>query len=195
MQHGAEKDGTRSTEHLPYKFDPYEWSARVVVDKDTLGVPFTVYILITPPSLTSDPLAGKDPLDWIKSKYYSGEVAAMTGFGGRSYGSTNADVSAEIIEGYVSLNEKLKEFIGTLEPEAVEEHLRGHLLWKVGKSGRGENKEVDLSKLPTLEVTVFSAKLKRVRDDIPIPIYEDAVEHPDITKGKQGGTKSQETFS
>lgn len=59
----------------------------------------------------------------------------------------------------------------------------------------GENKEVDLSKLPTLEVTVFSAKLKRVRDDIPIPIYEDAVEHPDITRGKKGGTKSQETSS
>ena len=111
----------------------YRRSARVIVDKDTLGVPFTVYILVTPPSLTSDPLAGKGPLDWIKSKYYSGEVAAMTGLGGRTYGTAITNKDAEIIEGYVSLNDKLKEFIGTLEPDAVEEHLKGHLLWKVGK--------------------------------------------------------------
>ena len=45
--------------------------------------------------------------------------------------------------------------------------------------------------MPTLEVTVFSSKLKGVRDDIPIPIYEDAVEHPEVTRGKQGGTKSK----
>lgn len=106
-------------------------SARVIVDKDTLGVPFTVYILVTPPSLIGDPLAGKDPLDWIKSKYYSGEVAAPTGLGGRTYSST--ETNAVIIEGFVSLNDKLKEFIGTLEPDDVEKHLQSHLIWKVGK--------------------------------------------------------------
>jgi len=180
MQHGV---GIGSP---PFKYDPYEWSARVSVDKDTLGISFAVYILVTPPSLNGDPVAGKEPLDWIKSKYYSGEVAAPAGLGRRTYGS-----NAEIIEGFVSLNDKLKEFIGTVELDDVKGHLRNHLIWKVGKSGRGD-KEVDLSKLPTLEVTVFSSKLKGVRDDVPLPIYEDAVEHPGITKGKQGGVKSDE---
>jgi len=190
MQHGVGSGTVSANKHPNVKYDSYEWSARVIVDKDTLGVPFSVYILVTPPSLTGDPPIGKDPIDWIKSKYYSGEVAAPTGLAKKAYGSSGADL--EIIEGFVSLNEKLKEFTGSVEPDDVEKHLRNHLIWKVGKFGRGDDKEIDLSKLPTLEVTVFSSKLKGVRDDIPIPIYEDAVEHPGITKGKQGGVKGRQ---
>jgi len=168
-----------------YKFDPYEWSARVSFDKDSLGSSFSVCVFVTPPTVTGDPFIGKNPLDWVRSKYYAGEVVAFTSasalpVGEGSYGSS------KIIQGFVSLNAKLKEFIDSVEPKDVEKHLRGHLLWKIGKGA----KEVDLSKVPTLEVTVFSSKLKGLRDDVPFPEYEDAIAHPDITEGKRGGSKS-----
>jgi len=142
-----------------FKIDPYEWRARVIVDKNALGSNFCVYVFITPPNETGDPFIGKDILEWIPSKYFAGLVAALADFGGEAFGYTNLDV--EMIEVGVSLNYKLKEFIHSLEPEDVEKHLRDHLLWKVGKLvpgiGRREG-DIDLSKLPTLEVTVMRAR-------------------------------------
>jgi len=169
-----------------YKFDPYEWSARVSFDKDSLGTSFSVCVFVTPPTITGDPFVGKNPVDWIPSKYYAGQVAAFTATSREGLGLYGAPkTNANIIQGFVSLNDKLKEFIDSVEPKDAEKHLRDHLLWKVEKGG----KEVDLSKLPTLEVTIFSSKLKGVRDDVPFPEYEDAVAYPGITEGKRGGSK------
>ncbi len=181
-------------------------SARVSFDQDSLGSSFSVCVFVTPPTVTGDPFIGKNPLDWVRSKYYAGEVVAFTSASALPVGPGEGSYGAfKIIQGFVSLNAKLKEFIDSVEPKDVEKHLHSHLLWKVGKVRRRYiirpcfrwlnafkkgAKEVDLSKVPTLEVTVFSSKLKGLRDDVPFPEYEDAIAHPDITEGKRGGSKS-----
>jgi len=77
--------------------------------------------------MIGDPLAGQHVIDWLPSKFYVGEIAALS----------ECDIPGKafqhIIEGYLSLNAGLKEFLGSLEPEEVEKYLRDHLLWKVGK--------------------------------------------------------------
>jgi len=104
-------------------------SVRASVDEDSLGTSFNIYIFVTPPNSTGDPLVGKDSLDWIESIYFAGEVAVFTGE--ESYGSSGMDT--DIIQGFVQLYGKLKEFISSIEPDDVEKYLRDHLLWKAAE--------------------------------------------------------------
>lgn len=49
------------------------------------------------------------------------------------------------------------------------------------------DEELDIDKLPSLEVAVMSSKLKEQTG--LFPEYEPPVVHPEITSGKKGGVK------
>jgi len=89
---------------------------------------------MTPPNMTDDPLVGKHIIDWVPSKYYVGEMAALaeSDYTGEAFQHIKLDV--EMTGDYVSLNAGLKEFLGSLKLDDVEKYLRDHLLWKVGKA-------------------------------------------------------------
>ncbi|KAG8953726.1 hypothetical protein FRC04_001930 [Tulasnella sp. 424] len=145
----------------------YEWTARIRQVVSELGTPFTVHIFLGPiPEPPADPTTSPNCVASLGTYY---------------------DNDDRLIQSFVHLGPDLVEHRGfqTLEPENVVPYLKSNLKWCVTK-GWGER--VDLRDLPSLEVMVMEVPLTLSPGDI-FPKIGPTKEHPDITRGKEGGAK------
>ncbi|KAK9895307.1 hypothetical protein P389DRAFT_197367 [Cystobasidium minutum MCA 4210] len=172
--------------------DVYEWTVRIVMDRNALGGSFgTVVFLLSPEEAkrdTAESLISAKPSEWSESPHYVGRVAALP----TSMQSTGeSGEQPQMMQGFVHLDTALRRNLGKTDIESVVPYLKEALFWKVNqpdkKGIKAEDEELDLDELPSFEVAVMSAKLKKQTG--LFPEYESPVIHREITAGKKGGIK------
>ncbi|KAJ7674241.1 tyrosinase [Mycena rosella] len=156
----------------------WEWTARIQVKKYEVGGSFLVELFLgTVP---------EDPKHWRTSPNFVGAHHVFA----NSVPDRCANCRthrANQVEGFVHLNDGIIEHSGlhSLEPDVVEPYLIQNLHWRVQKAG-GE--PVDVSHVPSLEVTVFATPLTFPPDsDFPVP--GERRQHHRITHGRPGGSR------
>ncbi|KAJ7501098.1 tyrosinase [Mycena galericulata] len=156
----------------------WEWTARIQVKKYEVGGSFLVLLF-----LGSVP---DDPKQWRTSSQFVGAHHVFANSVPDRCANCRANRDAEV-EGFVHLNDGIIEHshLGSLEPDVVAPYLKQNLHWRVQKAG-GE--AVDLSNVPSLEVTVFATPLTFPPDsDFPVP--GERQHHHGITEGRPGGSR------
>jgi len=156
----------------------HDYSARIHFKKYELGGSFTVLIFLGD--------VPKDPSQWRKCDSFVGAHHAFVNSAASQCGNcrNQADVYSE---GFVHLNSSIAKRSGlsSYEPEKVVPYLKEKLHWRVQSGNRGE---VELGKLPSLEVTVAQTPLTQ-EPGAPFPIPGRPVYHHHITYGRPGGAR------
>ncbi|KAJ7476711.1 tyrosinase [Mycena latifolia] len=158
--------------------DIWEWTARIQVKKYEVGGSFLVLLFLgTVPD---------DPKQWRTSPNFVGAHHVFANSVPNRCANCRAHGDAEV-EGFVHLNEGIIEHSGlhSLEPNVVEPYLKKDLHWRVQKAG---GQPVELSHVPSLEVTVFATPLSfPPGSDFPVP--GERQHHHRITAGRPGGSR------
>ncbi|KAG8985805.1 hypothetical protein FRB90_004453 [Tulasnella sp. 427] len=161
----------------------YEWTARIRCIENELGTNFHVYIFLGD--------IPEPPADLITHPNYVGSYDTF--FDGiphstakrRSQGDSSAS-DGPCVQGFVNLTRVMvkREGHAILEPENATSYLKDNLKWCIEThEGRA-----DLDELPSLEVMVLEVPMTLKAGD-RIPKVGVVKEHPEVTRGKQGGTK------
>ncbi|KAE9400782.1 tyrosinase [Gymnopus androsaceus JB14] len=161
----------------------WEWTARVQIKKHEVGGSFKVLFF-----LGNIP---NDPREWSTAESF---VGAFHGFV-----NTSAERCANcrrqqdvVLEGFVHLNDGIAKIsnLNTFDPAVVEPYLTSNLHWRVQKVS---TEVVDLSAVPSLQVTVTSTRLT-LPPGAPFPVPGETQHHHGITHGRPGGSR-QDTSS
>ncbi|KAJ7480970.1 hypothetical protein FB451DRAFT_986454, partial [Mycena latifolia] len=127
-----------------------------------------------------------DPKQWRTSPNFVGAPHVFANSVPNRCANCRAHRDAEV-EGFVHLNEGIIENSGlhSLEPNVVEPYLKNNLHWRVQKAG---GQPIELSHVPSLEVTVFATPLSfPPGSDFPVP--GERQHHHRITAGRPGGSR------
>ncbi|KAG8953727.1 hypothetical protein FRC04_001931 [Tulasnella sp. 424] len=161
----------------------YEWTVRIRCIVSELGTNFSVHLFLGPvPELSVDRITNPNYVGSFNTYYdeiSSNAEKILQGGGSRG---------AKLTQRFVHLSRDLAERgVQTLEPENVVPYLKSNLNWCVEKRGCPRER-VDLHDLPSLEVMVLEVPLTLSPGE-SVPEIGPPKEHPDITRGKEGGAK------
>ncbi|KAJ7088152.1 photo-regulated tyrosinase [Mycena epipterygia] len=157
----------------------WDWTARIEVKTYEVEGSFSVLLFLG--------AVPEDPTQWRTSTNFVGghHVFANSVPDRCANCRTHPDAEAE---GFVHMDEDIAEYsgLGSLEPNVVEPYLTHNLHWRVLKAG---GQVVDLSSVPSLEVTVFATPLTLpTGSDFPVP--GERRQCGGITHGRTGGCRS-----
>ncbi|KAJ7775767.1 tyrosinase [Mycena maculata] len=160
-----------------------DWTARIQVKKYEVGGSFSVLLFLG--------AVPDDPKQWRSSPNFVGAHQAFVNSVPERCANCHRNRDA-LVEGFVHLDEGIIEHsgmgehggLGSLEPNDVEPYLEENLHWRVQKAG---GQAVDLSNVPSLEVTVFATRLSLPAGSA-FPVPGERSHHPSITQGRPGGT-------
>ncbi|KAJ7711400.1 tyrosinase [Mycena metata] len=157
----------------------WDWTARIQVKKYEVGGSFSVLLFLG--------AVPDDPTQWRTSPNFVGAHHVFANSVPDRCANCRTHRDAEV-EGFVHLDDGITDHsgLGSLEPNVVEPYLTHNLHWRVRKAG-GE--VVDLSSVPSLEVTVFATPLTLPPgSDFPVP--GERRHHGGITHGRTGGSRN-----
>jgi len=156
----------------------YDWTVRIHFKKYEVGGSFAVLIFLGE--------VPEDPSQWHAASTFVGAHYAFVN--GAASQCDNCRKQADlVVEGFVHLSSTIAERSGlsSFDPTVVVPYLKENLQWRVQAVDRTE---VDLSRLPSLEVTVVSTPLTQAPGAI-FPIPGDQQYHHHITHGRPGGAR------
>ncbi|KAG7085489.1 hypothetical protein E1B28_003052 [Marasmius oreades] len=160
--------------------DVWEWTARIRVKKYEVGSSFSVPIF-----LGSVP---EHSGEWLTCDHFVGAHHAFVN--GSAERCANCRTQQNLtLEGFVHLNDAIIEHSGlhSLEPSVVEPYLTRELHWRVVKvSGDA----VDLSQLPSLEVTVIATRLGSPPGAM-FPVPQETRHCHGVTRGRESSGVQQ----
>ncbi|KIK59858.1 hypothetical protein GYMLUDRAFT_44328 [Collybiopsis luxurians FD-317 M1] len=175
---GAAQVSQASEQRNDESQDLREWSARVHIKKYEVGGSFKILFF-----LGSVP---NDSSEWNTSSHF---VGAFHGFVNSSAGRcANCRRQQDVVlEGFVHLNDGIARLsnLNSFDPQVVEPYLKDHLHWRVQKTS---GDVVDISTLPSLEVTVVSTRLTLPPGGM-FPVPDETHHHHRITHGRPGGSR------
>ncbi|KAJ6580116.1 tyrosinase [Mycena vulgaris] len=157
----------------------WDWTARIQVKKYEVGGSFAVLLFLG--------AVPDDPKQWRTSSNFVGAHHIFANSVPDRCANCRTHRDAEV-EGFVHLDEGIAEHsgLGSLEPNVVEPYLKHNLHWRIQKAG---GQVVDLSAVPSLEVTVFATPLTLPPgSDFPVP--GERRHHGGITHGRSGGSRN-----
>jgi len=156
----------------------YDWTVRIHFKKYELGGSFAVLIFLGQ--------VPDDPSQWRTAPTFVGSHHAFVNSAASQ--CDNCREQADLVnEGFVHLNSAIAERSGlsSLDPNVVVPYLKENLHWRVQA---GDRTGVDISRLPSLEVTVVSTPLTHAPGSI-FPTPGDPQYHHHITLGRPGGAR------
>ncbi|KAI9508871.1 photo-regulated tyrosinase [Russula earlei] len=156
----------------------YDYTSRVHVKKYELGGSYSVLIFL-----------GEVPDDasqWRRCHTFVGAHVTFANSAASQCGNCSEQADA-YSEGFVHLNQAIYERSGlpSYEPSEVVRYLKDSLHWRVQAADRSA---VELSKLPSLEVTVSQTPLTQEPSGL-FPILGEPIFHHHITFGRLGGAR------
>jgi tyrosinase len=178
-----------------------DWTVRIHFKKYELGGSFAVLIFLGQ--------VPEDPSQWRTAPTFVGSHHAFVNSVASRW-DNGRDQEDIVNEGFVHLNSAIAERSGlsSFDPSVVIPYLKENLHWRVqavrvillypaadlaityafSTKLQGDRTAVDISKLPSLEVTVVSTPLTHAPGSI-FPIPGDAQYHNEITYGRPGGAR------
>ncbi|KAJ8073002.1 hypothetical protein PM082_019868 [Marasmius tenuissimus] len=171
---------SHATAGTTFRFGPFwDWTARIRVKKYEVGSSFSIPLFV----------GGRvpdDPKEWLTTENFVGAHHAFVSSVPDSCDdcTKRKDIT---IEGFVHLSHILAGHKPTesLDSDKVVPYLTTNLHWRAIK---GSGEAIELSQLPSLEVTVSAQFLENPRGKQP----SEPKRYPQITLGKPGGAKSSE---
>ncbi|KAJ7269098.1 tyrosinase [Mycena rebaudengoi] len=162
----------------PVDHNVYEWTARIEVKKYEVGCSFLVLLFLG--------VVPDDPKQWRSSPNFVGAHNVFANSVPERCANCRTNRNVEV-EGFVHLDEEIAEHSGldSLAPDVVKPYLKQNLHWRVQKAG-GE--AVDLSNVPSLEVSVFATPLT-LPPGSSFPVPGERHQHRSITRGRPGGSR------
>ncbi|KAG8953729.1 hypothetical protein FRC04_001933 [Tulasnella sp. 424] len=156
----------------------YDWTARIRCVVAEVGTNVRVHLFLGP---IPEPPAGL-----MTSPNY---VGSFYTYYDKLYYSIAEKRRGKPVQGFVGLSRDLVKHGGlqTSEPENAVPYLKSNLTWCVQKIAPG-GERVDLHDMPSLEVMVLEVPLTLSSGE-SVPDIGPPKEHPDITRGKEGGAK------
>jgi len=156
----------------------HDWACRIHCKKFELSGSYWVLIFLGQ--------VPDDPSQWRSCPSFVGGHYVFVNSSADQY--ANYREQADVVsEGFVHLNKAIASRSGltSFEPSVVSPYLKDNLHWRVQAANRSA---VDLSRLPSLEVTV-SSTLLTYTPGAGFPEAGEPHYHHHITHGRQGGAR------
>jgi tyrosinase len=157
-----------------------DWTTRIHFKKYELGGSFAVLIFLGQ--------VPNDPSQWRTAPTFVGSHHAFVNSAASQCDNCREQADL-VVEGFVHLNSAIAERSGlsSFDPSVVGPYLKENLHWRIQAADRSA---VDISRLPSLEVTVVSTTLTHAPGSV-FPIPGDPQYHHHITYGRPGGARQQ----
>ncbi|KAJ8091668.1 hypothetical protein AAF712_005919 [Marasmius tenuissimus] len=178
---GANPDLAQAPMSVEPSADVWEWTARIRVKKYEVGCSFAV-----PVFLGSVP---DNSAEWLTCDHFVGAHHAFVNSSPDRCGNCRTQQNITL-EGFVHLNDAIVSMSGlnSLEPSVVEPYLTRELHWRAIKNS-GE--VIELSQLPSLEVTVIVTRLGLPPGSM-FPVPEETRHCHGVTEGRPAGARSSD---
>ncbi|KAK0235947.1 hypothetical protein EDD85DRAFT_1024320 [Armillaria nabsnona] len=149
-----------------------DWTVRICFNAYELNGSYSVLIFLGD--------VPDDPDIWMLSPSYVGMHSAYVG--------STVDQKPVITQGFVHLNNWIaeKSRLGSFDPSVVEPYLKDKLSWRAQMAG---GTPVSLSKVPSLEVTVFATPVTQ-EPGVVFPVLGETQYYHSITADRIGGSHS-----